>query len=110
MYDSNNNSNSIYDGSHGGHGGMNHLSPKRGTSYNKNGRNRKFYYQSRIWNDYNVVVADFKKYLLQFNRLIKNAKCLVIGADGLPNTLRNFSKIQWIPMVMHVQFLVMELS
>jgi len=58
--------------------------------------------------DFNVIVADFKKYLLQFSPIIKYARCLVVGADGLPKTLRDFSKLRWIPTVMNIEYLVLE--
>ena len=60
--------------------------------------------------EFNVIVADFKKYLLQFSPIIKYSRCLVVGADGLPNTLKDFTKLRWIESVMTIEYLVLEQS
>ena len=60
--------------------------------------------------EYNIVVADFKKYLLQFSPIIKYSRCLVVGADGLPKTLRDFSKLRWVANLMTIEYLALEKS
>ena len=76
-------------------------------------KNRKSHHHRRFFHElteYNIVVADFKKYLLQFSPIIKYSRCLVVGADGLPKTLRDFSKLRWVANLMTIEYLALEKS
>jgi len=76
-------------------------------SVKKHRKNRHFFHEL---SEFNVVVADFKKYLLQFSPIIKYSRCLCVGADvrNTKETLREFNKLKWVPTVMTIEYLSLE--